>query len=295
MQKASFEKVISQSGSSFKAFYFKPPYMPYGGRWHFHPEFEIVYVPTGKGKRFIGTRISQFNDGDLVLLGPNIPHNCFNVGFESENYEEYVIQFKGEDIIEASKYFVEFEGVDRLLTMASAGLSVKGVDKHLVGEEIKQMIGLPPLERLFKLFKVLQLFTKVSCQSLDARQYLSLSVVNIGRIREVYEIIQDRYHASISTREVAQKIGMTESSFCRFFVKSTGKTFKQVLTEIRIQNACNLLVNTDATITTIAFDCGFNSVSLFNRLFKRNIDETPNRYRQKYMDHVQVSLPAKIA
>ncbi|TSE07245.1 AraC family transcriptional regulator [Aquimarina algiphila] len=294
MNKASFEKVIPPEGSSFKAFYFKAPFMPYGGRWHFHPEFEIVYLPSGKGRRFIGTKISQFTDGDLVLLGPNIPHNCFNVGFESDNYEEYVIQFNGEDIKEASKFFKEFNGIGELLTKAQAGLSVNNKEKHIIGEEIKQMINLPPLEKLLKLFKVLRQFAEVSYESLHARQYLSLSVVNTGRVKEIYDIIQNNYQTNISTRQVAEKTGMTESSFCRFFVKSTGKTFKQAVTEVRIQNACNLLVNSDASIGTIAFDCGFNSLSLFNRLFKRNIDDTPNSYRQKYINHVQVSFP-KIA
>ncbi len=290
MKKASFEKVIPPKGSSFRMFYFKAPFWPYEGRWHFHPEFEIVYLPSGKGRRFIGTRISQFTDGDLVLLGPNIPHNCFNVGFESDKYEEYVIQFNGQDIKEASKFFTEFASIQNLLIAANAGLTVTTSEKHKIGEVIKKMVDLSPLEKLLQLFRVLQEFTKVSYESLEAKQYLALSVINTERVREVYKIIQASYHANISTRQVAQKIGMTESSFCRFFLKSTGKTFKQALTEVRIQNACNLLVNTDASITNIAFDCGFNSLSLFNRLFKRIIDNTPNRYRQQYVNHLQVSF-----
>ncbi len=290
MKKASFEKVTPQEGSSFNVFHYKTPFVPYGGRWHFHPEYEIVYLPYGKGRRFIGTKISQYTDGDLVLLGPNIPHNCFNVGYESDSYEEYVIQFNGEDIKEACKFFKEFEGVETLLTMANTGLSVITNKKHQIGEEIRAMIGLSPLERLLKLFKVLKQFSEISYESLNARQYLTLSVTQTERVKGVYEIIQAKYHTNISTREVAKQIGMTESSFCRFFMKSTGKTFKQALTEVRIQNACNLLVNTDATITNIAYDCGFNSLSLFNRLFKRIIDHTPKVYRQKYVNHIQVSL-----
>ncbi|WP_109299169.1 AraC family transcriptional regulator [Aquimarina sp. AU474] len=290
MKKASFEKIIPSEGSSFKVFYFKAPFLPYEGSWHFHPEYEIVYLPSGKGRRFIGTKISQFADGDLVLLGPNIPHNCFNVGFESDEYEQYVIQFNGQDIKEASKFFTEFNTIEKLLIDAKAGLTVTSNHKHRIGEIIKQMIGLSPLEKLLQLFRVLQEFTMVSYESLEAKQYLTLSVTNTERVRTVYKVIQDNYHTNISTRQVAQQIGMTESSFCRFFLKSTGKTFKQALTEIRIQNACNLLINTDATITNIAFDCGFNSLSLFNRLFKRIIDDTPNGYRQQYMNHLQVSF-----
>ena len=291
MKKASFEKVIPQEDSSFKAFYFKAPFLPYGGSWHFHPEFEIVYLPSGKGKRFIGTRISEYADGDLILLGPNIPHNCFNVGFESEEYEQYVIQFKGEDVRQAGKYFKEFRGIEKLLIEANAGLTVSNAQKHKIGKMIKQMLNLSPLERLLQLFRVLQKIADAPYESLEAMQYLTVSVANTERIREIYTIIENNYHTNISTRQIAQQMGMTESSFCRFFQKSTGKTFKQALTEVRIQNACNLLVNSDTSISNIAFDCGFNSLSLFNRLFKRIIDDTPNSYRQKYVNHLQVSFP----
>ncbi len=294
MIKASFEKIIPTEGSSFKMFHSKAPFLTYGGHWHFHPEYEIVYLPSGNGKRFIGTKISKFVDGDLILLGPNIPHNCFHVGFESDAYEEYVVQFNGEDIKKVSRYFKEFTAIEKLLTDANTGLTISGTEKYRIGEHIKKMITLSPLERLLQLFIVLQQFTEAPYQNLKAIQYLQVSVASTERVREIYQIIEDNYQANISTRHVAQQIGMTESSFCRFFLKSTGKTFKQALTEVRIQNACNLLVNTDAAISTIAFDCGFNSVSLFNRLFKRIIDDTPNTYRQQYVNHLQVSFP-KIA
>ncbi len=294
MRKASFEKVIPPEGSSFKELYFKAPFLPYGGRWHFHPEFEIVYVPSGNGRRFIGSRISRFFDGDLVLLGPNIPHNCFNVGFESDKYEEYVIQFNGQDIKEASKYFTEFDAIKKLLVDANSGLAITTEEKHKIGRYVKNMRGLPPLEKLLQLFRVLHKITQVQYESLKAKQYLELSITNTERVREIYDTIEKKFNTNISTRQVAEQIGMTESSFCRFFLKSTGKTFKQALTEVRIQNACSLLINTDASITSIAFDCGFNSLSLFNRLFKRIIEDTPNRYRQKYLKQFQVAIP-KIA
>ncbi len=294
MRKAAFEKVVPPKDSSFKVFHCKASFASFEGRWHFHPEYEIVYLPSGRGKRFIGTRISRFEDGDLILLGPNIPHNCFNVGFESEEYEEYVIQFNGADIKEMSKYFKEFGDIEHLLIQANTGLTVNSDKKHEIGALIKEMIDLSPIEKLLRLFRVLHQFAQVTHQSLDARQYLALSVTTTERVKDIYKIIQEQYQTNISTRQVANEIGMTESSFCRFFLKNTGKTFKQALTEVRVQNACNLLVNTDNTISNIAFDCGFNSLSLFNRLFKRVVDDTPNSYRQKYVNHLQVSIP-KIA
>ncbi len=289
MKRASFEKVVPSKDSSFKMFHFKTPYRIHNGRWHFHPEFEIVYLPSGKGKRFVGDSVSEYTHGDLVLLGPNIPHNCFNVGFESDYFEEYVIQFKGEDIQNACRYFKELGSVDTVLAQSGTGLCITTEEKHDIGKSIKKMMGLSPAERLLQLIRILQQFANIPYKSLEAKQYVKLSAIGISRVKEVYQIIQEQYHIAITTREVANEIGMTESSFCRFFVKSTGKTFKQALTEIRIQNACNLLANSDATISAIAYDCGFNSVSLFNRLFKRMMHDTPSMYREKYVNRLRLS------
>ncbi len=257
--------------------------------WHFHPEFEIVYVPRGNGKRFVGNHISRFEDGELILLGPNIPHNTFNFGFESENYEEYVIQFSGKQMEALSGSYHEFSPVRSLLEEAQSGQVIGGPAKHAIGELVKAMPGLQPFERLMYLVEVLQkMAVSPDRKSLQVKKFLTVSVLNTHRVQEVYALIQQHYHNDISTREVAKAVSMTESSFCRFFLQSTGKTFKQALTEVRIQHACNLLINGNDTIGSIAADCGFNSVSLFNRFFKEITNETPNTYRKRFYNKVQV-------
>ena len=289
MKKANFEKIEPGEGSSFSMSYNKAPLLCHQDFWHFHPEFEIVYVPHGTGRRYVGDKVSRFTDGDLVLLGPNIPHNAFNFGFESSGYEEYVIQFQRRHIEQMADTFPEFSRIARLLTRAQTGLSIEGADKHRIGALIKGMDGSNSFQRLMQLFQVLRemsLLTDIS--NLEARKFLSVNSAYIKRVEQVYQIIQREYQHDLSTRKVAGELAMTDSSFCRWFKGTTGKSFKQALTEVRIRKACTLLMHSDHSVGSIASQCGFNNISLFNRFFKMAIGETPNKYRRSIRHTVSV-------
>lgn len=284
MKKANLEKIAPIEGSSFYMAYNKAPLLCHQDFWHFHPEFEIVYVPHGRGRRFVGQKISQFEEGDLVLLGPNIPHNAFNFGFESTDYEEYVIQFKCSRIEKMAESFQEFSNILELLDKAHTGISVTGEAKHRIGEMIKEMFELPPFQRLMRLFLVLREMSLLTdFEDLEARKFLSINTAYIRRIEQVYQIIQRDYQNDLSTRQLANELAMTESSFCRWFRNAAGKTFKQALTEVRIQKACALLIHSDLPVASIASQSGFNNISLFNRFFKAVVRTTPNNYRRGKM------------
>lgn len=290
MKRPAFEKIVPASGYSFFMKHFAAPHICNTDYWHFHPEFEIVYVPHGNGKRFVGNHISRFENGELILLGPNIPHNTFYLGFESENYEEYVIQFRGQQMEALGNCYHEFHQVRALLEAAQSGQVIEGDAKHLIGEHVRSMIDMPPFERLITLLEVLQqMAVSPQRKSLQIRKFLSVSIQNAQRVQEVYALIQQQYHTDMSTRNVARALSMTETSFCRFFLQSTGKTFKQALTEVRIQHACQLLMSSNDSIGSVAAECGFNNVSLFNRFFKNITQETPNQYRKRFSNQVELS------
>jgi AraC-like DNA-binding protein len=281
MKKANLEKIEPPEGSSFHMAYNKAPLLCHTDFWHFHPEFEIVYLPHGKGKRFVGDRISAFLDGDLVLLGPNIPHNAFNFGFESAGYEEYVIQFRSEHILSMTSQFPEFSRIARLLVAAESGIAITGEAKHRIGRLIGEMYQLKGFQRLMHLFFVLREMSLLpQLEDLEAKKFLTTDATQARRIGVVYDFIQRDYQQELSTRQMAGELAMTDSSFCRWFRHSTGKSFKQALTEVRIQKACSLLTQSDLSVGSIASMSGFNNISLFNRLFKNTIHMTPNKYRR---------------
>lgn len=281
MKKANLEKIEPIEGSSFFMAYNQEPLLCHTDFWHFHPEFEIVYVPHGCGRRHVGDKVSRFEDGDLVLLGPNIPHNAFNFGFESTGYEEYVIQFKMDQIEKMADIFPEFARVARLLVKAESGISFNGEARHRIGAMIKEMYALCGFQRLIQLFVVLREMSLLSgFEDLETKKFLSVNTAYVKRIEQVYRIIQKGYQDDLSTREMALELSMTESSFCRFFRNATGKTFKEALTEVRIEKASALLLHSDLSVASIASQCGFNNVSLFNRFFKELTEMTPKDYRK---------------
>jgi len=280
MKKASFEKIKPSEGSFFSLHYHDDHSLCHLDWWHFHPEFEIVYVPHGNGRRFVGHQVGVFADGLLVLLGSNVQHNAFNFGFESEGYEEYVIQFRGEEVRRLADLFPEFARVGDVLDRARTGLSFDGGSKHRIGGMIKEMMGLNSFERLLRLFEVLrEMALSRETEELGAKTLLSVEPLHLRRIEQVYKIIQKEYQNEVTTRRIADELAMTDSSFCRFFKATTGKTFKEALTEVRMQKACELLLNSDMPVGTVASLVGFNNVSLFNRLFRSVLKTTPNKYR----------------
>ena len=290
MSEPRLEKIEPVEESSFFMIHQKEPNVSNFDFWHFHPEYEIVYLPDGKGRRFIEGKVSHFDNGDLVLLGPNIPHNTFYFGFESKDYEEYVIQFKGDKILELAKNYREFGRITNLLMEARTGLCIAKSTKHNIGSLIRGMTALKPFERLLELFKVLgAIENSKHKRNLNVGEFVSIPPVDSERIRQVFRIIQNDYQDTLYTKKVADQLSMTESSFCRFFLKSTGKTFKSALNDFRVQRAASLLVNSNLKVNVIAVQCGFNSVPLFYRFFRNFSGTTPADYRNRNSKKIRVS------
>ncbi len=283
MKQPKLQTIPSQRGSVLYLTHNHEKEVIYDDYWHFHSEFEIAYIPRGKGRRFIGNKISHYEDGDLVLLGPKIPHNTFYYAYESTDYEEYVIQFKTEDILQICYGFPEFHMVSKLLENSTKGLFFSGTEKHKFGNLVKKIFTMEPYDRLIHFFNLLNgMSYSKTHSSLDAVSYLKTSKTDSKRLRQVYALINNNYKEPINTYEVAAELGLTESSFCRFFKKSTGKTFKQALIEVRVNEACSLLANTNMQIGAIGLETGFSNVPLFNRMFKKLIGENPSDYRERF-------------
>jgi len=257
--------------------------------WHFHPEFELVYVPKGNGVRYIDTTISHFKNGDLFILGPNIPHNTFYYGRTTDNTEQFIIQIGQEKIEEIAANFKEFGHLKELLIEAKTGICIEHESKHIIGELISEMTKQKPISKLLKLFEILsEIQTSEHKINLGTGRLISSSKANMERVRRVLDIINDKYQSQITTRSIAEELSMTETSFCRFFVSATGKTFKTMLNEFRIQRACNLLLTTNLKVNVISISVGFNSVPHFYKSFNSLIEITPTQYRKENLSRIRV-------
>ncbi len=279
--KAILEKIEPVFGSSFTLRRFDDKQACNRPSWHFHPEYEIVYISNGRGKRHIGDHISYFEDGDLIFLGPNLPH----FGFTEEVFEahvEIVVQMKedflGPDFLNKP----EMARIRQLFERSRQGLSFHGNTKKEVGERLKGMGPQNSFDRLMTLLSILQgLAGSEEYQLLNASGFaLEVNAQDQDRMEAIYQYVQDNFQEEANLDEASKLVSMTVPAFCRYFKKLTRKTFSQFVNEFRIAHACRLLGDDQLTIAAVSFESGFNNLSHFNRQFKGITGLSPREYRK---------------
>ena len=275
--KAILEDIKTNQGiSSFHAFRYQVPYFQF--KWHYHPEFELTYIVKGNGYRIVGNSYEPFNDGDLVLLGSNLPHTWSGKADGDVNSDAIVIQFSSEFILP----FLELN--ESLLIKKMLDSSLRGInfepDEQLVTKiiEITETNG---VERILKLISILDILSKKQIKLIAPNTFHNVvSRKSEVRINKVCLFIQNNFQNKIYLKEVADLIYLTESNFCKFFKKATGKTYSDYVNEIRVNEASRLLFQSDKTISQISFECGFETLSYFNRVFLNKKGITPSVYRK---------------
>lgn len=250
--------------------------------WHYHPEIELVYVNRGSGRRMVGSHVSHYRNGTLVLIGGNLPHCGFTDTLRN-GQEETVIQFLPSFL---GAYFMdvpELKQIQALLQKADSGIGFKGEDKRRIGAKVSQLAKLSGFKRLLGLLEVLQeLAEATDYQLLNATGFtLEAKVEDNERINTVFNFVQNEFHRQISLEEVAELTHMTRQSFSRYFKKITGKTFVTFLLEYRISHAAKLLHENKLSILDVSFACGFHNFSHFTRKFKQFTGRTPSNYRNE--------------
>lgn len=277
----SFEKVIPSPESSFRCFNRKLDSFPF--YWHQHDEYELTLIISGKGRRFVGDSIDNYDRNDLVLIGPNLPHTWSS--FAGQNRcQAVVIQFGSDLLADATGSMPEFRHIHRLLKDSDRGLFFSGNALSRVISRIKCLPELGGLQRLFSLLELLQFLEKNF-----ARNHISGKLFQQSsgkpqkhRIETALGFIAGHYDSSICLEDAAHTAHMSPAGFSRFFKRTTGKTFIQYTNELRISRACQLLISTDMPITQICFASGFQSLSNFNRRFRQLKELSPRCYRNQF-------------
>lgn len=247
-------------------------------KWHYHPEFELTYIVSGSGYRIVGNSHEHFSSGDLVLLGSNLPHTWWGKNEDGSLSEAIVIQFSNE-FIEPFLRLNEGHAIKALLESAAKGLRFVSdaalVDKLVSIGQTKEM------DSILSLLSILQNLTEKSGSNLCPDAYHNvISKKFETRINKVCTYIQDHYSEPISLQQVSELVFMTESNFCKFFKKATSTTFSDYVNDLRINEACHLLIYTEDNISKIAQDCGFESLSYFNRVFLKKKRIKPSLFRK---------------
>lgn len=275
------KKVEPDFGSSIKYARFTKKRRDAKAYWHYHPEVELVYIKNGFGNRYVGNHISKFNEGDLILLGPNIPHFGYEIGLKGIN-EQIVVQFKKDLIKSSAEFLPEFQEIEVLINKSKSGLSFYGETKEYVGEQLAKLEFRSPFKRLLRMFKILQFLSKSKEYEVLNATGVTLIIQNQNedRINKVYNYVKENYQSEISIDEISKVALMTGPAFCRYFKKYTEKTFTQFVNEFRIRQAIRLIGIGNKSISQISSEVGFNNFSHFNKQFKRVAGVTASNYKK---------------
>ena len=255
-------------------------------RWHYHKELELLYVIRSNGTRFVGDVIQPFFAGDMVLVGPNVPHfwqndEAYFQGRADISAEAILLQFV-DDFLGDTFQLPEMSHIKKLFARALHGIQFAGTTRNKAAELLGSMVEDNGKNKIIELMQLLDLLAKSDEYRMlsDLSYSRQLPPRSSERIQLVCEYLLQNYKQPIALSEVALVANMTEKAFCRFFKNSTQKTLVQFVTELRISYACKLLLESDRSVSEICFESGFNNLSNFNRIFKRNTGQTPKAYRR---------------
>lgn len=257
--------------------------------WHFHSEFEIVYILKSSGKRFVADSVESFQEGDITLMGSNLPHfwksEIQNDTENSNRVNAIVVQFHKDFFKDEINAYPEFHRISELLKRAARGIHFSKTSGEQIGKMLKRLLKVNGLERMIYFIKLLDMMARIeNYRILASKAYLLEDHKELNnRLDKIMHFINTNYQRKITQEEVATKIGMTTAAFCRYFKEKTGKGFIYFVNEMRIGYACKLLIENHLSISQICFECGFNNISNFNRMFKRQTGYTPGEYQQQFI------------
>ncbi len=253
-------------------------------RWHYHDEYELHLIVASSGKAFVGDYIGTFQPGHLVLTGPRLPHNWISVDVPKGGYSQrdLVIQFQHEPLAQAAKHIRELEEVLPLLSRARNGIEFFGISDRAISHwhRIKQAKGLERFSAFSAFMSELarwsdyKLLSQAQLQSID-------NDAQLNQIETIVSRITGDLTQQMSAAALAVELGMTESGFSRFFRRATGNTFSDFVNQVRVNRACQLLMESDRFITHICYEVGFNNVANFNRRFLNVKGMTPSEFRKQ--------------
>lgn len=253
--------------------------------WHFHNEYEILYVIKGAGTSFVADNIEEFQSGDLALLGSNLPH--FWKSDESLNNEEnqnnvnyIVIQFCKEFFKEAISEYPEFHLIKELLERSSRGIRFSPEFSQKFGKKLIKLTKRKGFDRTLMLLELLQFLAKTDQYKILAGEFYQTKNHNFtsDRLVKIMHYINSTYLKKIELEKVAEVANLHPSAFCRFFKEKSGKSLSVFVNDMRISYACRLIIEAKLSISQICFESGFNNLSNFNRTFKKHTGFTPTNY-----------------
>jgi AraC-like DNA-binding protein len=276
--KIVFEDIKRLAGSSFRILV--NPKLNDFYYWHFHPEFELTFIEAPQGTRRVGNHVGQFEGSDLVFIGSNIPHLNFDYGIRTE-YKKVVLQIKEDFFKNDFVTTPELASIYQLFENSKKVICFNGTTKELVGKRLKEIHHLPNFEQFIEVLSLFQMLAtsneKTFLHELPFDDFYNNKEQN--RLKIVYAFIENNFQRNITIDEMGQLTHLSKAAFCRYFKKMTRLTFTEFLNQFRIEQAKRLLKE-DKNVTETCYECGFESLSYFNRIFKKVVGQNPIQFKK---------------
>ncbi|MDV4129398.1 AraC family transcriptional regulator [Elizabethkingia anophelis] len=285
--KPQFLKISSDTLHSFNA---RKDTMPdVNNKWHYHMVLELIYFRKGTGTQYVGNSIERFKEGDVALIGKNLPHYWL---FDAKYFENpkrnkveiFVIHFGehfwGEEFLKLP----ENQTLKKTLALSSRGFQIKGETKDKLTQLIPEIVESDWTRKIIRLLEALHSIS-------ESAEYEFLTSANFKyhfdederhRIMDIYNYTLSNYTQKITLEDVSEIANLSPNSFCKFFKSRTGKTYTQFVNEIRIGDACQKLIENQMSVKEVCFASGFNNFTSFHECFKNITGKSPLKYQQLY-------------
>jgi AraC-like DNA-binding protein len=279
---AELEKIIYDEGGGFHASYITES----SGFWHFHPEYELVLNVKCNGTRIIGDSVELFDRFDMVLIGGNIPH-CWNYYRTNHTLPEkhgIILHFKAESIGDSLLSQHEMSSLKELLNEADRGIVYSVEDARKAQVFLEKMIEDRGIDKMVDFFNTVKILVSSDMKSYLCSENYKRSFDESGnkRMSDVYTYIRENYFRPIHLEKIAEVANMSPFAFSRYFKQNSGAGFVEYLNRVRTNKACYLLRETEYHVQDIAGECGFSSVSNFNKQFRKAEGMSPRDYRAQF-------------
>lgn len=276
------ELVGIQEQESFKVWAHGYPYETV--RWHFHPEYELNLITETSGRFFVGDHTGRFEPGQLCMVGPNLPHNWISEVPDDRPVPRrgVVLQFSGRSINRGISAFPELGHIERLLADSKRGLLFTAETGRVAGVALEGLMSARGFDRVNRFLVLLDVLANAPGSTLLTSPAFEpdTEVYQSSTINQVLGYLADHLAERLREPDLARYAGMEPSAFSRFFRRQTGMPFVQYLGRLRVKRACELLINSDLSVTAVCYECGFNNVSNFNRQFLGQKDMPPSQFRR---------------
>ncbi|MEO8413558.1 MAG: AraC family transcriptional regulator [Ginsengibacter sp.] len=264
--------------------------------WHFHKEYELVLIDKAEGTRFIGDHVSPFTDGNLALIGPNIPHLYRNseTYYQDKGLVARSIFIHFTDDFPGNSFFdlPEMKLVRRLLDKSSLGFEILGKTNRYVKQKLVDMKQALPAQRILILLDILVfLSTSTDLKFILSSGFTASNSKDTDKINIVLQFIMENYTGEIYVEKIASRLNMSMASFSRYFKHHTRKTFSRYVTEIRISHACRLIMEDNYNISEICYLSGFDNLSNYYRHFKQIVGVIPKDYKNRFLSNSTLAVP----